>query len=180
MNPVCRTPPPSLASPPLDFPDLTILTIHPSPNHSIYPSVRTTAVTALREPLCFSVPPPLPSPAPRRRRPTRAVILHLSSNPIPLPAARPPSATAELLRARPMPVITSSSLDDGEKGVCREVEVLINQLAATRANRSRHTLRHAYRLTVDQSTEAPLLPAPPPASHSGGLRSSSTLCPPAC
>lgn len=59
---------------------------HPNhPNHPSQlprPSIRPP-VTALREPLCFSVPPP-------RWRPTRAVISHLSSYPIPLPT-NPPS-----------------------------------------------------------------------------------------
>lgn len=129
---------------------------HPDPPlYPSRPSVRAAPVTALREPLCFSVPPP-------RRRPTRShfASLLLSRLP-PLPPASPrppptPFAAAELRRARPMPVITSSSLDDGGNegvgGGCVEVEVLINQLAATRANRSRHTLRHAYRLNAGQSS----------------------------
>lgn len=39
MNPVCRTPPPSPASPSPDFPDLTI-PIHHSIRPSVHPSVR--------------------------------------------------------------------------------------------------------------------------------------------
>lgn len=112
----------------------------------------------------MSLPPPA-LPALPRRWPTRAVISHLSY-PIALPLSRlllllfllpplhpPPTAHRALYTQRPRAsrctVITSSSLDDGP-GESAE-RVLINQLAAPRANRSRHTLRHAYRLTVDQS-----------------------------